>query len=413
MPSSTISTLTSAGARLSEQLTHAREHSDALFQVLRPGAIYERGVPERHRFIFYLGHLEAFDWNLLGIKTLKLPAFRAEWDKLFAFGIDPDGGHLPSDKAEDWPAEADVRGYCAETRRRIDEAFADLDSERVHVAIEHRLMHLETLAYLLHNLEPRFKLGKDEQAETSGRASPNEFIPVQGGVVTLGQQPGNFGWDNEFPLRTRTVAPFLIQKHKVTNGDYLRFVEEGAAAPHFWVRRDGVWFLRRMFSEIPLPLDWPVWTTHFEAAAYAAHHGYRLPTEEQFHRAAFGTPGGEERAYPWGDEGPSPARGNFDFYRWNPCPVDANPAGDSAFGVAQLVGNGWEWTSTLFERYDGFTPAPFYPGYSANFFDGKHWVLKGASPRTALPLLRRSFRNWFRGDYRYAFTGFRCISSHV
>lgn len=395
---------------LRTQLDHAREQSDGLFEILRPGAIYERAVCERHRFLFYLGHLDAFDWNLLGIGTLGLPAFRADWDRLFAFGIDPDDSHLPTDAAGDWPAEAEVRGYCGETRRRIDEVFAELDPERVNVAIEHRLMHLETLAYLLHNLDPILKKGKDEEAAGKNAAPANVFVPIAGGEVTLGQEPGRFGWDNEFPRRRSAVAPFAIQRYMVTNGDYLPFVEEGAAAPHFWVRRDGEWFLRRMFSEIPLPLDWPVWTTHVEASAYATHYGFRLPSEEEFHRAAYGTPGGEERAYPWGDEAPSAALGNFDCQLWNPCPVDANPMGDSAFGVSQTLGNGWEWTSTLFEAFDGFAPAPYYPGYSANFFDGKHYVLKGASPRTAMPLLRRSFRNWFRGDYRYAFAGFRCVS---
>jgi formylglycine-generating enzyme required for sulfatase activity len=90
--------------------------------------------------------------------------------------------------------------------------------------------------------------------------------------------------------------------------------------------------------------------------------------------------------------------------------VDAHPAGDSAFGLAQLVGNGWEWTSTAFAPFEGFQPFPFYPGYSADFFDHQHFVLKGGSPRTALALLRRSFRNWFRPEYRYAFASFRCVT---
>lgn len=397
---------------LRTSLAHAREQSGRLFEILRPRAIYERAVSERHRFIFYLGHLDAFDWNLLGLKSLGLAPFRDEWDRLFAFGIDPESNDLPTDSAADWPAEAEVRAYCDETRRRIDENYSRLDPQRVNVAIEHRLMHLETLAYLLHNLDYRLKLGEDESPVTNGSAPSNPFVPISGGTVTLGQHPDRFGWDNEFPPHTLEVAPFEIQKFKVSNGDYLSFVEEGAPAPHFWEQRDGAWFLRCMFSEIPLPLDWPVWLTHVEASAYAAHYGFRLPTEEEFHRAAFGTPNGAERAYPWGDEAPSPERGNFDFQSWNPSPVDANPSGDSAFGISQTVGNGWEWTSTPFEPFDGFAPAPFYPGYSANFFDGKHYVLKGASPRTARPLFRRSFRNWFRGDYRYAFAGFRCVSDH-
>ncbi|MDZ7637970.1 MAG: SUMF1/EgtB/PvdO family nonheme iron enzyme [Bryobacterales bacterium] len=395
---------------LRSSLANARSASDRLFECLRPGAIYERAVSERHRFIFYCGHLDAFDWNLLGVSTLGLTPFRPEWDRLFAFGIDPESSDLPTDSAGDWPSEEELRAYCVRTRNAIDDSLESLDPEGLRVAIEHRLMHMETLAYLLHNLDYSLKSGKHDEPLTGGHAPLNSFVPISEGQVTLGQEAGCFGWDNEFPRHTRDVDSFGIQKYKVTNGDYLPFVQEGASAPHFWVRRDEQWMLRGMFSEIPLPLDWPVWTTQAEAHAYAAHYGFRLPSEAEFHRAAFGTPGGEERAFPWGNEAPKASRGNFDFTRWDPCPVDANPCGDSAFGVAQMVGNGWEWTSTPFAPFAGFQPAPYYPGYSANFFDEKHYVLKGASPRTAKTFLRRSFRNWFRGDYRYAFAGFRCVS---
>ena len=150
-----------------------------------------------------------------------------------------------------------------------------------------------------------------------------------------------------------------------------------------------------------------VYVTQQQAESYAAWVGKSLPTEEQFHRAAYGTPSGEERAYPWGSGEPGAVRGNFNFAGWDPEPVNATPETDSAFGVSQLVGNGWEWTSTVFEPFPGFKPFPFYPGYSANFFDNCHYVMKGASPRTAAPLLRRSFRNWFRPNYPYVYAGFR------
>ena len=95
------------------------------------------------------------------------------------------------------------------------------------------------------------------------------------------------------------------------------------------------------------------------------------------------------------------------FISWDPTDVDSSPAGDSAFGVSQLTGNGWEWTSTQFGPFPGFEPFAFYPGYSKNFFDEEHYVLKGASPRTAACFLRRSFRNWFRPNYPYVYASFR------
>ncbi|MDH5701068.1 MAG: formylglycine-generating enzyme family protein, partial [Nitrospirota bacterium] len=130
-----------------------------------------------------------------------------------------------------------------------------------------------------------------------------------------------------------------------------------------------------------------------------------------FHRAAFGAPSGVERSVPWGNGAPRFQHGNFNFQGWDPVPVTAQSSGNSGFGVAQLVGNGWEWTSTIFHPFAGFSPLPTYPGYSARFFDQDHYVVKGAGPYTASRLLRRSFRNWFRQGYSYAHIGFRCVQS--
>jgi formylglycine-generating enzyme required for sulfatase activity len=236
------------------------------------------------------------------------------------------------------------------------------------------------------------------------------MIEIPEGTATLGgDRSSGFGWDNEFDSMTVEVPGFRIQRRKVTNGDYLRMVREGAPPPHYWVDSNGTWMYRGMFGLMPLPLDAPVYVTHSEAEQYAAAHGKKLPTEAQFHRAAYGSRFGAERPYPWGTAQPSRAHGNFDFHHWNPIPCDATPAGESAFGVAQLVGNGWEWTSSKFEPFPGFKPAPNYPGYSRNFFNGEHYVLKGASPRTAACILRRSFRNWFRPTYAYAYSTFRCV----
>jgi len=165
-----------------------------------------------------------------------------------------------------------------------------------------------------------------------------------------------------------------------------------------------------MFEEIPLPLDCPVYVSHAEAMAYARWAGKALPKEEQWQRAAYGSMDGDERFYPWGNAEPNRNLGNFDFSHWNPTPVDAFPEGASAFGVHDLVGNGWEWTSSVFGPFPGFEAFPFYPGYSANFFDGKHFVMKGGSPRTAACMLRPTFRNWFQAHYQYVYAGFRCVN---
>src|SRR5579871_3545313 len=152
------------GHKLLGRLEDARQKSDALFEIVRPEALYDRPIPERHRIVFYIGHIEAFDWNLLHETVLGLKAFHPELDRLFAFGIDPVGGGLPSDQPSDWPALTEIAEYVRRARETIDRELsraaagpADGSGERqqiLNVAIEHRLMHAETLAYMFHWLPP-------------------------------------------------------------------------------------------------------------------------------------------------------------------------------------------------------------------------------------------------------------------
>jgi len=425
------------------RLAEARKHSDALFGMLRPESLYERPIPERHRIIFYLGHLEAFDWNLFRGQNPRLESFAPELDKLFAFGIDPVGGGLPADGPDAWPAIERVVEYNGRVREEIDallrgEQFTHRGTGAspetlCHVAVEHRLMHAETLAYLFHQLPLERKI-RQPQSKLMGAFCENEMVEIPAGPANLGlrrSEVSPFGWDNEFDAVEVEVPSFQMDRYMVTNGEFLTFLEAGGyydpslwskedwqwkesrhvQHPAFWRRDEEEWLYRGMFEEMVLPLDWPVYASHAEASAYARWAGKSLPTEAQWHRAAYGTPEDEERDFPWGAEAPGTRIGNFDFARWDPAPVNAFPGNRSAWGVVGQLGNGWEWTSSKFAPFDGFAPYSFYPGYSADFFDGKHYVMKGGSARTAAPLLRRSFRNWFQPHYQYVYAGFRCVSS--
>jgi len=437
-----------ASKQLLGSLAEARVRTDEIFGIVMPDSLYERPIPERHRIIFYLGHLEAFDWNLLRERVLSVKPFAADLDKLFAFGIDPVNGSLPTDQPSDWPSVAATRNYVTRIRESIDASLARLDSsdwnstragtdyspsKLLNVAIEHRLMHAETLAYMLHQLPLEHKVRKLSAPELVRSSSIPRMIEIPAGRATLGisSQDGVFGWDNEFEAQSVDVPTFAIDKYKVTNQQYLDFIAAGGYEnpefwseedwkwrtshdirhPVFWTRNHDRWHLRTMFDEIPLPMEWPVYVSQAEASAYARWANKSLPTEAQWHRAAYGTPNNIQRFFPWGDEAPDRSRGNFDFQSWDPTPVNAFPHGDSAFGVADLLGNGWEWTSSEFEPFPGFQRFSFYPGYSADFFDGKHYVMKGASPRTAACMLRRSFRNWFQPHYQYVYAGFRCVNN--
>ena len=182
------------------------------------------------------------------------------------------------------------------------------------------------------------------RAPATPPAAP-EQIATPAGTATLGRRVG-FGWDNEFAEHAVEVPAFAIDKNKVTNEHYLEFLRAGGYSdralwsasdwqwkeandvehPEFWIRRDGDWVFRTMFGERPLPLDWPVFVSHAEASAYAGWAGKALPTEAEFQRAAFGTPSGDERAYPWGDTPPTSAHGAFDFSAWDPEPEAEAPA---------------------------------------------------------------------------------------
>ncbi len=384
-------------AELCRSLSQSRAHTDSLFSVVHPEALYERPIPERHRIVFYLGHLEAFDWNLLA-PALNLPAFHATFDRLFSFGIDPDSSDLPADEPSDWPSIQEVHDYNARVREALDPALDRAPLDLLHVALEHRWMHAETFAYIMHHLPFEQKLAPEHSVAPSGPAPQTRMIEIPDGPAILGRDPGNgFGWDNEYALHRVEVPGFAVSQYKVTNGEYLEFVQAGASAPHFWACRDGQWCYHGMFDDIPLPLNWPVYVTYDQAQAYARWKHKSLPTEAQFHRAAY-----TGKAHDL-------AIANADFQSWDPEPITSTPP--NSLGVSQAIGNGWEWTATQFAPFPGFQPFPFYPGYSANFFDGRHFVLKGGSPRTAGALLRPSFRNWFRPSYPYIYATFRLLEN--
>ena len=428
---------------LHTRLIEARKRTDDVFRIVREDSIYDRPIAERHRIIFYIGHVEAFDWNLLAQRAFGLQSFHPSFDQLFAFGIDPVGGGLPTDQPSDWPARGEVDVYNEQLRNRLDQAIARAMRKpaeghpqlatMLEVAVEHRLMHAETLAYMLHQLPGDRKIPDGREPMWRTPRAKSHLVDIPAGRATMGLprvRGDEFGWDNEFAAHEVQVDAFAIENYNVTNRDFMLFMESGGYSaaslwdkdawdwkkkenvqhPAFWKRAGNLWVYRTMFGEMQLPMDWPVYVSHAEATAYARWLGRKLPSEEQFHRAAYSTSDPDvERNYPWGDDAPDTRYGNFDFAHWDLSPVGSYPRGASAHGVHDLVGNGWEWTRTEFKPFAGFSAMPFFPGYSANFFDGKHYVMKGGSPRTAACMLRRSFRNWFQPHYPYVYATFRCV----
>ncbi len=437
---------------VAERLQDAWQRSDLIFSTLSPEAFRARPIALRHPFIFYVGHLPAFAWIHICGGTLGHPSFAPALDDMFSRGIDPDVDnpeqcHDHPEIPDRWPELETVLAYRDRVRAAVlasldavaERSSADPMAQNGRVfsmVVEHELMHQETLLYMVQQLAPELKARPSWLPDFAlGAGAPRRPVAVPAGRATLGAEfeAMAFGWDNEFPSMSVDVPAFSIDSVPVCIAELHEFVESGAYGrselwraddwawrvraglphPQFWIRRNGAWLYQTAFDLVPLAAveGWPAYVSLAEARAFARWRGGRLPAEAEFHRAAYGRPDGGEQPTPWAEDTPAPARGNFDFRAWAPVPTGSYPHAVSPWGVHELVGNGWEWTDTPFDGFPGFKAyIERYPGYSADFFDGKHYVLKGASWATVGDLVRPSFRNWYQTHYPFVFAKFRCVS---
>lgn len=399
-----------------ERFLRARALTREIFACVSPAAFDARPIPLRHPLRFYEGHLAAFNLNTLHHVGLLPDVPDPAMCTIFARGIDPEDEAAAAQAAiSAWPSREAVAAFVAAADRiTLDKMHEARRDDVLFTCIEHEEMHQETLAYLVHQLPDADKRAPAGYApRVTGAVPATSWVKVPAGVVPMGapaDQP--FGWDNEYPAHDVPVAAFELASHKVTNAEYLAFVEAGGYArpelwsaegrdeilgaglslPPFWVEQGGRLQQRSLFWTIDVPPQWPVVVSYHEAEAYARWQNGRLPTEAEFQRAAYG------------DDAVAAAPRAETFPQWDFHPLADTPNG---LGLCEMTTNGWEWTSTVFAGFAGFRARPYYPGYSADFFDGRHNVIKGASPATPPGLRRPSFRNWFRRSYRWAYTTFR------
>jgi iron(II)-dependent oxidoreductase len=257
-------------------------------------------------------------------------------------------------------------------------------------------------------------------------------IDVPGGVFMLGATADEpFVFDNEKWAHPVEVSAFRIASTPVTNAEFVAFVEDGGyrrrecwgrrgwdwcrresvAHPLFWTRDGGGRWCQREFDGLSPLAPWHpvVHVNWYEAEAYCRWAGRRLPTEAEWETAATLDPAtGSKRRFPWGDTPPTPERANLDYLAGGTIDVRALPAGDSALGCRQMIGNVWEWVADTFMPYPGFVCDP-YKEYSQPYF-GQKKVLRGGAWTTRGRLIRSTWRNFYMRQRRNVFAGFRTVA---
>ncbi len=366
-------------------------------------------------------------------------AMRPEIDDLY------DAFEHPRDTRPSLPLllPGEAHDYLGQVRRKVLDALETMplgrsdgstaDPLREHgfvlgMVLQHEHQHDETMlaTHQLRRGEPVLPATDALPAPPALLLAPEVEVPA--GAFEMGTSTDPWALDNERPAHRVELAAYAIDTVPVSNAAYRAFVEDGGydderlwsragwrwrcesgkRAPAFWFR-DGAQWLRRRFARVEvLPDSEPVQHVCFhEAQAWARWAGRRLPTEAEWEKAASWDPAtGTKRRFPWGHEAPDETRANLGQTRFHPTPAGSYPDGASAYGVLQMVGDVWEWTSTELTGYPGFRAFP-YPEYSEVFFDAGQRVLRGGCWATDPQAMRTTFRNWDHPIRRQIFSGFR------
>jgi iron(II)-dependent oxidoreductase len=415
----------------------ARRRTLALAAALAPEALLGPRLPIVNPPLWELGHVAWFQERWVLRHAAARPPLRAGGDALY------DSAEIPH--ASRWslplPSLADTLAYLAEVEDAVLRwlpGAPERDLYFARLALFHEDMHFEAMAFSRQTLghpAPRLPAAIQPAGDASAdgaRDLPGD-VDLPAGTLLLGaEQDGTFVFDNEKWAHPVELAPFRIARAPVTQAAFAGFVADGgyrrpelwsaagwrwhdearAAHPVYWRPAGSGWERRDFDRWVPLEPHLPVVNVcWYEADAFCRWAGRRLPTEAEWEAAAAAEPGPggglarRRRRFPWGDGEPTPARAHLGAPTLSALPVGACPAGESAFGCRQLLGNVWEWTASDFLPYPGFEPDP-YREYSLPWF-GTHKVLRGGSFATPARLLRNTWRNFYTPDRRDPWAGFR------
>jgi len=389
---------------LKTSLNQCREGTLRLFDRINHDTFCQQAHADFSPVGWHLGHIAYTESYWILGKCAGLPSIRSEYDRLFA------ADSLPKAERANLPPLADVVDYLNLIRDRVfdylDTAPLDRQAKLWHWLIQHESQHCETITFVLAIV----KLNNQSRTEPEiwGKTHPIVHAPIQipSGYFEQGCDSID-ALDNESPKHQVYLDTYEIDRYPVTRGQFRKFIEAGGYIDRrLWSEHGWQWL--NAGESIQQPLYWDAWNvgddhpvcgvSWDEAEAYARFVGMRLPTEAEWEKAAS-----------WGDRDCRVDRSfcNFDRQIGMTTPVTNYPDGKSLYGCLDLLGNVWEWTSTRFYPYLGFDSFP-YAGYSSNYFDRKHFVLRGGSWATRPWALRNSWRNWYHPHVRQIFAGFRC-----
>ncbi|MBD0738519.1 ergothioneine biosynthesis protein EgtB [Streptomyces sp. CBMA29] len=434
-------------ARALAALETARRRTMALTDCVDDADLAAQHSPLMSPLVWDLAHIGNQEELWLVREAGGRPGLRPDLDQLYDAFQHPraDRPALPllgADEARAYVAE--VRAETVDVLDAVDTSPNDspsLKRERAErlladgfvfgMLAQHEQQHDETML-ATHQLRqgPAVLEAPEPPAAPDDAALLPAEVLVPGGPFTMGTSTEPWALDNERPQHTVDVAPFWLDTVPVTNGDYLAFIaaggyqdarwwteqgwrhvqDAGLEAPLFWSYDDGaaVW-TRRVFGRTePVRVNEPVvHVCWYEADAYARWAGRRLPTEEEWEKAARHDPAtGRSLRYPWGDADPGPEHANLGQTHLRPAPAGSYPASAAPCGARQLLGDVWEWTSSDFAPYPGFEAFP-YKEYSDVFFGPDYKVLRGGSFGADQVAARGTFRNWDYPIRRQIFSGFR------
>jgi iron(II)-dependent oxidoreductase len=415
---------------LTDLVCDARQRTSELVADLSDRQLLGPRLPIVNPLLWEIGHIAWFQEKWVLRRSSGKASLRADADALY------DSAAVPHATRWDLPLP-DRQGtlaYLGAVRDRVVDQLrqGEVGPEAVYftlLSVFHEDMHTEAITYTRQTLgypAPHPGASRDNGPGEAGPLPGDVTLP--GGTFQLGASPNEpFVFDNEKWGHAVHVRPFAIARAPVTQAEFAAFVEDGgyrtkrfwseegwrwreqvrADHPVYWQREAPGRWLRRDFDRwVPLEPHRPVLHVNwYEAEAYCRWAGRRLPTEAEWEVAAAAVPDGRKRRFPSGDDPPSPEQANLDSRAMGCVDAAALPAGDSACGCRQMIGNVWEWTSSVFLPYPGFVADP-YREYSAPWF-GTHKVLRGGCWATRSRLLRNTWRNFYQPDRRDVWAGFR------